>query len=81
MYISVPIGRERVEFDAHRVFNPYTIYNAFCNDNFFELIEFSYIDDNENLVINGKMEEAKDLDFGCGLFHFRKIKLHKEDKE
>ena len=73
VYISVPIGSQRVEFDAHRVFDPLTISELFCNDDQFRLIEFSYIDDNENLIINGEIKNARKCIFGCGLFHFRKI--------
>lgn len=37
-YISVPIGREHLEFNAHRVFLPQTIIDAFSE---MKLIEFS----------------------------------------
>lgn len=37
-YISVPIGREHVEFNAHRVFYASTIVDAFCP---LTLVEFS----------------------------------------
>lgn len=38
IFISVPIGREHVEFNAHRVFAPSTILDAFSS---FDLIEYS----------------------------------------
>ena len=38
VYISVPIGREHLEFNAHRVFAPQTILNAF---GMMDLLEFS----------------------------------------
>lgn len=56
LYLSVPIGRERVCFNAHRIFHPQTILNYFDG---LRLIEFSVIDDGI-------------LDYGCGLFLFEK---------
>jgi len=38
LYISLPIGRERVEFNAHRVFYPSTIIECFSE---LELVEFA----------------------------------------
>lgn len=40
--VGIPVGRERLCFDAHRVFDPKTILNAFSQLN---LREFSLIDD------------------------------------
>ena len=72
LYISVPIGRERVEFNAHRVFYPSTIIECF-ND--LTLVEFS-------ATADGKIEYdpgIHDFDNGpqngvhrYGLFHFVK---------
>lgn len=72
-YISVPIGKEHLEFNAQRVFYAETIINAF---NPLKCVEFSsYIGD-------GKMEyncdlhkyDDEDNNFGArfGLFHFIK---------
>ena len=42
-YLSVPVGnRERVQFNAHRIFKPLTIVNELLPE--LELYEFSYID-------------------------------------
>lgn len=38
LYLSVPIGREHIEFNAHRIFYPQTIINELAK---MELIEFS----------------------------------------
>ena len=40
IYISVPIGTEHIEFNAHRVFYPSTIVDSF---NEMELQEFSVV--------------------------------------
>jgi len=47
--IAVPIGRERIEFDAHRVFRPETIINAVTALGF-KLNSFSVVDDDGNFL-------------------------------
>lgn len=71
-YMSVPIGRQRVEFNAHRVFNHQFILN-FCKK-YFELIEFNYVDDNGDLYknINPDNLDSTILNFSCGIFIFKK---------
>ena len=71
IYFSVPIGKERLVFDSHRIFNPKTVVDLF---NECELIEFSAIDDTNTLQKNANFKECNDFDYGCGLFHFRKDK-------
>lgn len=72
LYITVPIGRERCCFNAHRFFRPGTILSEFDR---MKLIEFSYID-------GGKLYRNADLcqfdnyenNHVCnGLFSFEKI--------
>lgn len=47
LYLSVPIGSQRIEFNAHRVFSVNYLINLFKND--FKIDNFSYIDDAENV--------------------------------
>lgn len=47
LYLSVPVGRERLEFDAHRVFNPNTILSA-CAD--LHLVRFSVVSVSGTLI-------------------------------
>lgn len=71
---SVPIGIERLEFNAHRVFNPNTIIKLFDEC---KLVEFSVIDDNEKFIEKTditRIDLFESLNYGCGLFHFKKIK-------
>lgn len=71
LLLSVPIGRERVCFDAHRVFNPTTILSLFSQ---LHLVEFSYIEP-EKLAIIGATQSVSGFagsDYSCGLFMFRK---------
>lgn len=74
IYLSVPVGWEHVEFNAHRVFFASTIVKEFscC-----ELVEFSwtaggYIEYNVEI---DKFDQDKSFgSAGVGLFHLRKIR-------
>ena len=71
VYISVPIGKERVEFNAHRVFYAETIVNSFHQ---MDLIDFSCCRNEEffrELDIHQYDDEDRDSSI-FGLFHFRK---------
>lgn len=69
LYFSVPVGRERLEFNAHRVFSPDTIISAFAD---LCLVSFSYVDDNGQLISNVPPSIATGAEFGCGIFEFTK---------
>lgn len=72
LYIGTPVGKERVCFDAHRVFNPTTILKIFED---LTLLEFSLIDDKGDQVLkNANLEAAATCTYGCGLFEFTKTK-------
>lgn len=68
LYFSVPIGRERLEFDGHRVFDPITIIRAFEG---LELTSFSFVNDSGDYVAEADPEGFSGW-YGCGLFRFRK---------
>lgn len=72
IYISVPVGWEHVEFNAHRVFYASTIIDAFSKC---KLIEYSCTNNGfieYNIDIH-KYDEDKGLGGGrFGLFHFKK---------
>lgn len=70
LYFSVPVGKERVQFNAHRIHRPQTILNYFNN---LKLLEFSAVDDRGKLHINAKANDFNDSKYSCGLFHFTKI--------
>ncbi len=69
LYISLPVGRERICFNAHRVHDPMTVLNMFSQLN---LIEFSLVDDDGKYTENVSVEGGKKLNYGCGLFVFQK---------
>lgn len=71
LYFSLPIGKPRLCFNAHRIHSTSQILNYFSE---LELIELSGIDDNANFIINIDREVLDSCDYGCGLFWFTKNK-------
>jgi len=69
LYFSLPIGRERVCFNAHRVHSTKTILSYFEP---LKLVELSGIDDNADFVENVPIERMDSCEYGCGLFVFTK---------
>ena len=69
LYLSAPIGRERVCFNAHRVFAPGTILSLFPQ---LRLTNFSYVSDDGTLRENASLAQVPPLEYGCGLFEFRR---------
>ncbi|MGA2991398.1 MAG: DUF268 domain-containing protein [Candidatus Korobacteraceae bacterium] len=70
LYFAVPIGQERLEFNALRVFHPTTVCKYFRQ---LELMSFSYIDDGSDLHEDVRVEEvSNDMVLGCGLYEFVK---------
>jgi hypothetical protein len=69
LYFSVPVGTERLEFNAHRVFEVRTILRQFSS---LTLVSFSVIDDNGRVYQDVTPENASAGDSACGLFEFTK---------
>lgn len=69
LYLSTPIGRERVCFNAHRVFAPMTILDWFSE---LKLISFSYVSDEGSLHENVSLVDVPELEYGCGFFEFQR---------
>lgn len=69
LYLSVPIGRERLEFNAHRIFRPRTVVEAVPQ---LELVSFSAVDEEGMLQLNAELERFDDAAYSCGLFEFTK---------
>ena len=75
-YFSVPIGPQRIEFDAHRVFSVNYLLELF--DNKYHIDHFSYVDDRGNLHENELITDKNkndnfDCNFGCGIFEMTKL--------
>lgn len=75
LYLSVPIGRQRIEFNAHRVFAVSTVMGMLRDG--FEIIGFSYVDDDGMLHESAELDQRSSarsfgLRYGCGIFECRK---------
>ncbi len=70
LYLSLPIGVPRVEFNAHRVFAPATILEALAD---LQLVSFSAVDDAGDLAENVNPENYATALFSCGLFEYTKM--------
>lgn len=71
LYFSVPIGRERVEFNAHRVFDPETIVKWFDQ---MRLVDFAAVDDKGRFSNKARLLDFEGARFSLGLFHFSEKK-------
>lgn len=68
----VPIGKRRIEFNAHRIYNVEDILDAFDE---LKLVEFSLIPDDfedSGIITDASYEFANMQDWGCGCFWFTK---------
>jgi hypothetical protein len=75
LYLSVPIGVQRVEFDAHRVFSVPFLRKVLSDQ--FEIVAFNYVDDLGDLQSVSMEDLMKDSDsfgcsYGCGIFELRR---------
>lgn len=71
LYFSTTIGKERICFNAHRVYSPLTILEYFKN---LKLVEFSVVDDNGVYRQNVDHRKYSNLNYGGGFFIFTKEK-------
>lgn len=74
LYLSVPVGKERVEFNAHRIFYANTIVECFAN---LQLEEFSCVSEGRieyNVDIHKYDNDFHNGDYRYGLFFFIKKK-------
>ena len=76
LYLSVPIGPERIDFNAHRCFSISTVLKL--AEDKLRLTNFSYIDDygdlHKDITLNDSLiNDNCDCYYGCGIFEFLKI--------
>lgn len=74
-YCAVPIGNQRIEFNAHRVFSVKYLLSLFGES--YELVSFSFIDDKNNLHENVALKKEDiennfNCSYGCGIFELQK---------
>lgn len=75
-YFSVPIGKQRIEFNAHRVFNISYLIKNFNGK--FKIQNFNYVDEYGVLYTDVPLEEENiasnfNCMYGCGIFELIKI--------
>jgi hypothetical protein len=67
LYVSMPIGKQRVAFNGHRIHDPVTILGYFDQ---LHLAAFSSIDDGGKQRVCSNPEECRSWYYGMGFFHF-----------
>jgi SAM-dependent methyltransferase len=75
-YLSVPIGPQRIEFNAHRVFS--VSYLLECLTDQYHIDQFSFVDDNGNLhehvsLTPDAVAHNFGCYYGCGIIEMTKI--------
>jgi SAM-dependent methyltransferase len=70
LLFSVPVGRPRVCFNAHRVHTPEAILEMFRD---LELREFSAVDDSGRFHRHRPLADCGDAGYACGLFAFERL--------
>lgn len=75
-YFSVPIGKQRIEFNAHRVFSIEYLLQILNKK--FIINSFSYVDDKGDLFENIELTKESitanlNCNYGCGIFELTKI--------
>lgn len=75
-FFASPIGPQRIEFNAHRVFSIQYLLNTFKDK--FNVLSFSYVNDNGDLLENVALDEEGiksnfNCNYGCGIFELSKI--------
>jgi len=70
LYFSLPIGKPKLCFNAHRIHSTEQILSYFSS---LHLIELSGVDDNGNFIQNINKKILDSCEFGCGFFWFTKI--------
>jgi hypothetical protein len=74
-YFSTPIGPQRIEFNAHRVFSINYLMKYFSK--YYILKAFHYVDDNGDLHFDVKLDQNAyhtnfNCQYGCGIFELIK---------
>lgn len=67
LYLSVPVGRERLCFNAHRIFSPMRILDTLAD---LALVSFAGVDDSGRFLDGAKPGELANQEYACGLFEF-----------
>src|ERR1700683_4208180 len=66
-YISIPVGRERVEFNTQRIWDPRRPIEVVRE---LQLVEFSGAEDDREFLQNTDPQQLVNAKFGCGFYRF-----------
>jgi SAM-dependent methyltransferase len=69
LYFAMPVGKERVCFNAHRIHSAETVRDYFAA---MDLAQCSGVHDDGRFVQNVDLSEFRESHYACGMFHFRK---------
>ncbi|MFO0874312.1 MAG: DUF268 domain-containing protein [Phycisphaerales bacterium] len=67
LYVSTPVGRPRIEFNAHRVFDAEAFAALFAP---LRLAHFAFVDDGGELRTTAAPTDTRTSEYACGLFEF-----------
>ena len=70
LLIAVPVGKKKIVFNAHRIYDAEEFAGYFEN---FELLSFSLITDSSELIDDASYQQALSQNYGCGCYWFKKI--------
>ncbi len=69
LFFSLPVGKPRVCFNAHRIHSPAQILEYFSG---LDLVEFSGVTDMGEFIENVSPSTLENASYACGMFHFTK---------
>jgi len=69
VYVGLPVGKERVMFNAHRVLAPSTVLQMLSP---LRLVSFAAVDDDGRFVPDARPDDFAGAAYSCGLFELTK---------
>lgn len=69
VYVGLPVGKERVMFNAHRILPPSTVLRMLSP---LRLVSFAAVDDDGRFVADARPDDFQDAALSCGLFELTK---------
>ncbi|MBD1386776.1 DUF268 domain-containing protein [Mucilaginibacter rigui] len=70
LLLVVPVGKKRILFNAHRIYEPKEFASYLAN---FKVADFSLITDDGSFINNATYEHAAEQNYGCGCYWFIKL--------
>jgi hypothetical protein len=71
LFLSLPVGRPRVCFNAHRIHTPRQIMSYLGT---LDLVEFSVVDDHGQFHEKADLDEMEHANYACGLFWLKSVR-------